>query len=271
MRAGRRDKVASLMARGIRSLGYATKTARATSVTLVALCISAVACPSNAQSESTTDETRALELFDSAASAFREGRFRDALRLLDEADRLHPSGILHYNKARAFEGLGERERAIVEYARYLEMEPQAEDRKAVESRITVLRGEIAERAQLEREKREALERAREKEERPRESTPPPGRPSPWPWIVAGVGVAGLGVGTYFGFRAKSEEDAGETAPSQTEAASDRSRAQTAARNANISWAIGGALVVVGVSWGVIDLQSTNARGAFRGIRLGGTF
>ena len=59
-----------------------------------------------AQSRSANDDdARALELFDLAAARFREGRFREAIELLDEASRLKPSAILHYNKARAFEGL----------------------------------------------------------------------------------------------------------------------------------------------------------------------
>jgi tetratricopeptide (TPR) repeat protein len=254
------------MARDIRSLGYATNLVRATGAVLVIACVTATTRSVHAQPAPSAEEARALELFDSAAAAFRDGRFRDALRLLDEADQLHPSGILHYNKARAHEGLGDRPKALVEYRKYLEMEPNAEDRKAVESRILVLQSEIAERERLERENREAVEREREK--------PRPGerKASVLPWIVTGAGVVGLGIGTYFGLRAKSEESSGNDASSQEEAAAARSDAESLARNANVSWAIGGALVVLGVSWGVVDLTSSSSRsGRTSTIRLSGTF
>lgn len=246
----------------------------ATGALLVFVCSFAASGIARAQpapsAAPSADEARALELFDSAAAAFRDGRFRDALRLLDEADRLHPSGILHYNKARAHEGLGDRPKALEEYRKYLEMEPDAEDEKAVESRILVLEGEIAERDRLTREKREADARARRKEQRPR--APEERKASVLPWIVTGAGVVGLGIGTYFGVRAKSKESSGNDASSQRSAAADRSDAESLARNANVAWAIGGALVVVGVSWGVVDLAATSSRaGNATTIRLSGTF
>jgi len=129
--------------------------------------------PVLAQEAPTGEETRALELFDSAAQKFREGRFREAIELLDEAYRLKPSAILRYNKARAYEGLGDESRAIVEYEAYLEMAPDARDRGAVERRLATLRAGIAERERLERERRLAAQRVRS------EPAPAPKRrPSP---------------------------------------------------------------------------------------------
>jgi tetratricopeptide (TPR) repeat protein len=215
-------------------------------------------------------ETRALELFESAATAFREGRFREAIELLDEANQLKPGAIIHYNKARAYEGLGEKPTALDEYRKYLELDPDATDRGAVEQRIRALEQEISERERLERER---LERERLQAERAKAPARPaprlrePKRPSALPWVIAGAGVVGVGVGVYFGLRARSAESAGETAASQREADENRARAADAATVANVAWIIGGALTLGGGVWGVLDLQATSRSNTRVGVSI----
>lgn len=226
--------------------------ARATGRFSVLVAIALLSTPRTARADALpTNEERAIVLFERAADSFRRGAFRESLQLLDEADRLKPSAILHYNKARAHEGLGEKDAALVEYRKYLEMDPNARDIGAVQSRISILEGEINQAAQ-----READERRRRAFVSPPETKPPP--PVVVPWLVVAAGGVSLGLGTYFGIVSKTAEQRANDAPSQVDARDSRSEAEDSARAANISFVIGGALVVGGLAWGLLELSSRSA-------------
>src|SRR5262249_17073896 len=136
-------------------------------------------------------------LFDKSEQRFQEGRFQEAVELLLQAYALDPSPVLLYNVARAYEGLGDLPHAIEGYRRYLDSDPQTEDRAAIERRI-------ATREQQQRD-REALERQRAT---PVSESPPPAprSVSPVPWIFGAVGLAGVGVGIVLGVLAQSRHD-----------------------------------------------------------------
>jgi len=127
---------------------------------------------------------RAREIFKKSEQSYRDGRFQEAVDLLTEAYRLDPKPVLLYNMARAYEGLGDNPRALDAYRRYLQSEPHAPDRGALEQRIATLERQQEEREALERQRDAA---AREKHETPPPPQPvePPRSPSAVPWVVAG--------------------------------------------------------------------------------------
>ena len=193
-----------------------------------------------APAQSAADVKRAQSLFTESEKRYREGRFQDAVDLLNEAYRLDPSPVLLYNIARAYESLGDSGHAIDAYRKYLESDPKAADRGAIEQRLATL---------------ERQQRAQEQADRPApppvfvpspEPAPAP-PPNPVPWIVAGVGVAGLGAGIVLGVLAKSKHDAaneGEIASADIEGAN--ATADRLATSANIAFVMGGALALGGV-------------------------
>src|SRR4051812_6436550 len=156
---------------------------------------------------------RALELFEQSAKAYRDGRFQDAIDLLVEARRIKPEPVLLYNIGRAYEALGKPTEAADAYAAYLEEDPKAADRRAIEIRITTLRAQAGE-----------LDKAR--------TMPPPAEPKPLPpepassapppqasdslavvpWVVTGAGVVGIGAGVVLGLVAESRHSAADAEP-----------------------------------------------------------
>jgi hypothetical protein len=81
------------------------------------------------------------------------------------------------------------------------------------------------------------------------TAPPPRGGSPWRtvgWIVSGVGVAGLAVGTGFGFAAISDKGSANCVDKLCDSGPLDS-ARNAARAADVSFAVGGALVATGIA------------------------
>src|SRR5262245_65949903 len=83
---------------------------------LVGICTAprlATAQPKGASAKGAKDEkAEALELFNQSADLYRQGKFDEAARLLERAYEMHPEPVLLYNLGRAYEGLGENEKAI---------------------------------------------------------------------------------------------------------------------------------------------------------------
>src|SRR5262245_66585058 len=92
-------------------------------------------------------KAEALELFNQSADLYQQGKFDEAARLLERAYEIQPEPVLLYNLGRAYEGLGENQKAVEAYEHYLKDEPKAKDRGAVEHRIETLK------AQIERDKK----------------------------------------------------------------------------------------------------------------------
>jgi tetratricopeptide (TPR) repeat protein len=199
---------------------------------------------------------RAVALLNQSAEHYREGRFTEAAELLREAYEIEPEPVLLYNLARALEGLGDLDGAVEAYEGYLEGEPEANDRGAIEARLETLRRQI-----------EALERVEEPEPEP-DPDPEPEGPilddrgaeqepsggvSPAPWIVAGVGGAGLIAGAVLGVLAQLRHDDAIVAQIQTERVALAAEADDLALGANIGFAAGGGILLVGLVWGIIEL------------------
>src|SRR5262245_50652019 len=87
-------------------------------------------------------KAEALDLFNQSAELYRQGKFDEAARLLERAYEIHPEPVLLYNLGRAYEGLGDNQKAIDAYTRYLKDEPNAKDRGALERRIETLKQQI---------------------------------------------------------------------------------------------------------------------------------
>ena len=78
---------------------------------------------------------QARELFERGRTEYHQGQFRQAVADFLAADRIRPSPVLVYNVAQAFEKLGDSAKAVDYYRSYLQRDPAASDRGAVEATI----------------------------------------------------------------------------------------------------------------------------------------
>jgi tetratricopeptide (TPR) repeat protein len=215
----------------------------------------AVAAPP-AKEASTSDKARAADLFKRSADAYRQGDFKQAIELLDEAYALDPQPVLLYNRARAHEGLGHLDEAIAGYEKFLADEPNAPDRGAIEQRLTTLRHQRDERDAREKE------RAEKKEPAPpapasvlvhsEPAPPPPHKRSAFPYIVLGTGTAGLIAGTVLGLMATSTNSDAKDEPTQKRAMDLKSDADSLATTSTVFFAVGGVLLLAGATWWLLD-------------------
>jgi tetratricopeptide (TPR) repeat protein len=211
------------------------------------------------RAESSSEADR---LFEASAEHYRAGRFDRAAELLVRAHRISGDPVLLFNLAKAHEGRGDLAGAVDAYERYLkEALKEAKgisDRGAIEAKIATLRAQIEGRRALE-DKAEA-ERLRA-ERAAREPAP---SHSAAPWVVAGVGGLGIAIGSVIGSLATTAEDEAIAEPVQRDAASRTEDAESLALAANLSLAVGGAVLVAGVAWGVVDVvRVENARAQTR--------
>lgn len=210
------------------------------------------------------NKTRAAELFKKSADAYLHGDFAQAVALLDEAYALDPQPVLVYNKARAHEGLGHIDEAILSYEKYLADEPSSPDRGAIEQRLVTLRHQRDERAALAKDRAAVqTERAAVEKERATVTEPPPEAPrrrSVLPYVVMGAGGLGLIGGAVFGLMAKSREDDATSEPVQRTSIELRDTGETFATVSNISFIAGGALVAAGAVWWVLDMRASKRHG-----------
>lgn len=219
-------------------------------------------------SSARADDDRAKELFDRGTSAFHAGDFPKALTLFREAYAIDPHPILMYNIARSEESLGHATEAVRAFRKYLELAPDAEDRGAVEQRIATLERQLEEKRALELQ-RDKARRDAEAERKRAARKPKAKAPSPIPWIVAGTGVAIVATGTVLAIIAKQKHDDAEAEKSSLAAEDQDESSRKYARWANVSFAVGGALVLGGTVFGVIDLGAAPKNGA--ALRVGGRF
>jgi len=83
-------------------------------------------------------KVRAQAIFEQAVTAYKEGRYFDAVELFLETNRIYPDSKLSFNVARAYEGLGNSAGALRYYREYLRRTPSAGDRAEVESSVRQL-------------------------------------------------------------------------------------------------------------------------------------
>jgi tetratricopeptide (TPR) repeat protein len=78
---------------------------------------------------------RARLLYDKGVTAYREGRFYDAVDIFLETNRLYPDPKFSYNIGKAFEGMGNQASALRYYREYLRRLPEAPDAREVEGHV----------------------------------------------------------------------------------------------------------------------------------------
>jgi tetratricopeptide (TPR) repeat protein len=208
---------------------------------------------------------KALELFSQSEAAYQDGRFDEAARLLEQAYGMHKEPVLLYNLARAYEGMGELEKAVTAYRGYIEGSPEARDRGAITRRIETLEKQLADQKKLDAEKQKlAAERARRQDS----PEPPPADPDRertgrgiWPWLTAGAGVALLGSGAVVGVLSQSKRDDADADPSHASARETFRDAESLATTANVLFIVGGLVTVGGVTWILISTPSSAEQAA----------
>jgi tetratricopeptide (TPR) repeat protein len=87
----------------------------------------------------------ARKRFQEGARAFSEGRFKDAIDLFLDANRVDPNPAFAYNIGLAYEELGDASNALRWYRDYLRALPDAPDRKEIEPRIAHAEQHLRER------------------------------------------------------------------------------------------------------------------------------
>ncbi len=219
-----------------------------TAVPLVLLATRVAAAGDRTEGGAPSPRARALDLFEQSAKAYREGRFQDAIGLLMEARRVKREPVLLYNIGRAYEALGNATQAADMYAAYLEEDPRAPDRRAIELRIATLRAQA-----------DQLEKARTMpppveakplppEPRPLPPPSPAALPRATPWVVIGVGVVGVGVGVSLGLVASARHRAAVDEPAQLPAQHKQDQAEAFATGATVAFVAGAAVTAVGAFW-----------------------
>ncbi len=78
---------------------------------------------------------RARLLYEKGVTAYREGRFYDAVDIFLETNRLYPDPKFSYNIGKAFEGMGNQASALRYYREYLRRLPDAPDAREVEGHV----------------------------------------------------------------------------------------------------------------------------------------
>ncbi|MCA9532039.1 MAG: tetratricopeptide repeat protein [Myxococcales bacterium] len=109
----------------------------------LALACGLVALPSgaHAQADAEAREAEARARFESGRLAFDDGRFDDALHDFELSYALSERPQLLYNIGQVHDRLRHPAQAVEYFERYLEALPEAENRRAVEARIRLLRSE----------------------------------------------------------------------------------------------------------------------------------
>jgi tetratricopeptide (TPR) repeat protein len=130
--------------------GFAIQCARA-ALCWAALCswpALALAEPSSAASAETPSDERVAEAkarYQEGARAYAEQRYKDAVDLFLEADRIVSSAPLSFNIARAYEKLGDSSGALAFYRDYLRRDPGAKNAAEVRGFIEALEDKLAQK------------------------------------------------------------------------------------------------------------------------------
>lgn len=83
--------------------------------------------------------------FKAGATAYREARYKDAIDLFLQANKLDPHPELVFNVGQAYEKLGDVPSALRAYREYLRLAPTADDRATVEKSIQTLQQRLREK------------------------------------------------------------------------------------------------------------------------------
>lgn len=110
-----------------------------------ALVIFFLALVRSAEAEGGPDSAGARDRFRQGAQAYSEGRYKDAIDLFFDADRLAPNPAFAYNIGLAYEELGDAANALRWYRSYLRDLPGAPDTAEIEPRIVAAQRHLRDR------------------------------------------------------------------------------------------------------------------------------
>jgi hypothetical protein len=121
----------------------------------------------------------------------------------------------------------------------------------IEQKIANLEQEIAEQAAIQKR----VEPPPAEAPVPHETTPPARHASPLPWVTLGGGLAVLGLGAAFGVVESGKQRAAIEAPAASDATRDHDSATHFAVAANVSYVVGGVLLVAGAVWALVSWRA----------------
>lgn len=115
---------------------------RIASAVCVILAASIVCGRATAQAERASDEREARGLFDLGSEAYAQARYDRALKYFEEAYALSKRPGLLYNLGLTYSNLRRDREAIDAFERYLAEVPDADNREAVQNRLTILKRNV---------------------------------------------------------------------------------------------------------------------------------
>ena len=280
-------------------------------ILLATTTVALVAPPAPAFAQKGDKKKLAKEYVDAGLAAQEAGDYDGAIELYQKAYELVPHPILHFNIGQAHRLAGRDEEARTSYEAYLEADPKGAKvkeaksfLKEIEARLTVKRRqeeEAARKAAEEQARRDAeAEELRKQQEADAAKQPPPedekeiiGTPPPeepegggggWKRptgiVVGSLGVVSLGVGVFFGLKAKSLSDELSEPGAQFDPGKV-SDGEAAERNMFITAGAGAALVTTGIILYVLGAGGSDQEssvgvtpvlgGDYDGLALGGRF
>ena len=227
----------------------------------------ALASVAHAEPNGDPAKQRAAELAAESSQHYKRGEFEVSAAMLRQAYALSPEPVLLYNLGRSLEGMNDISGAIEAYEGYLEHAKAIDDRGAIERRVVALRIQ-----------RSAQHPAAEPLPPLPDPTPPPqppvvapkpeptppapptivveaSEPSAIPWVVIAAGAVIAGGGGVYGALAVNAHDEAKNEQQAKQAGIYQTDAQNDARYANIGFAVGGGVFVVGVVWEIIERRS----------------
>jgi tetratricopeptide (TPR) repeat protein len=225
-------------------------------------------------------KAEAIQLFEQSADLYRQGKFGEAADLLERAYAMHPEPVLLYNLGRAYDGMGENEKAVDAYKRYLDQVPEAKDKGALSRRIETLEKQIERDKQLAEDEKRRQQQLDQDKDKGSTAPPPPRTAGPgfWPWVVTGVGAATIGAGLFVGIQAKSKRSDAQDNPVSRDAQNDYDSAKSMASTANVLLIAGTIITAGGVTWALLTRKKGEAPAASAlhltvtpsSVQLGGT-
>lgn len=223
-------------------------------------------------------------LFQAGRAAYNAGKYEEALGYFQQAYDRSPRPELLFNIGQSADRLRMDDLALDSFRRYLAELPQADNREQVENRVRAL-----ERVVAEREAREAEQPAPEPEPifpepvKPQAQEPadavqpsaeeeeqrPAGALPLGPMLVAGGGLAAIGVGLAFGAAANSKQEQYASAPVRTQQEAEAARslfdeAESRALVCNLMLGIGAAAVIGGALWFALALPDSDSEAVHAG-------
>jgi tetratricopeptide (TPR) repeat protein len=103
-----------------------------------AIALGCAPCLADEAPASTAVSPEAQVQFERGVSAYEQGRYRDAVDLFKEADRLAPSALLSFNIAKVYERMQDPKSALAAYREYLRRLPEADNKLDTSQRIAEL-------------------------------------------------------------------------------------------------------------------------------------